>query len=526
MRTVSAFQLNHPGAARYALLLFLLLLFVAPLPARTQNIPPFNEACQKAGNCPIGSRCDPNPTDKTMPKGNDQCASGDCEESTLEERGQSVWVCDCDEISIISDSESCAQRFGGTEDDWHCVDGTNVASDVSYGLDICQKDDDPSVVHFPIDPQNPNAINFLLSPSQSVVAEEIQGIIRAPQPRVRIPGLTFTDPEVIKRSARIESDGRTYIYMPYIGEYLAAAYRYAIVAGTVLVLIMFIVGGLDWVLAKDSGRIENAKKRFTRGTAGLLLLLSSYVLLYSINPELVEFRSLRLRYVDREEFDGSEATGEVPAAGIGNCGGAVGKKQKLFPGLDGTLHAFARYSTKYGDTCEKTVRPKAIIVHYTAWPEKTTAAAVVRDWANPESTGAICQIIVERDGKVYQITDSLEEKVICQGSKNGQNWNTGGIGIEVMAKDENELLRNEAQKQAVINLINNLASHYNIPKTNDVNNLMLYTRGGIFSHQQITRCQDATNQKQDAGERYMRDIFEGIGGIYIDWTNNPDCQHS
>ena len=49
-------------------------------------------------------------------------------------------------------------------------------------------------------------------------------------------------------------------------------------------------------------------------------------------------------------------------------------------------------------------------------------------------------------------------------------------------------------------------------------------KGGVFSHQQITKCEGAANQKIDPGEEYMKKIFELMGSDYVDWTKDSRCQ--
>jgi hypothetical protein len=108
-----------------------------------------------------------------------------------------------------------------------------------------------------------------------------------------------------------------YLLIPWIGQYIAAIYKYAIGIVGVLAGIMIVVGGLLWLTAGGSaGRVSTAKSFIESSLVGLVIALTSYLLLYVINPNLVEFESLRVRYIERVEFVQNELlTTTVDTAG-------------------------------------------------------------------------------------------------------------------------------------------------------------------------------------------------------------------
>lgn len=345
----------------------------------------------------------------------------------------------------------------------------------------------------------------------------------APTLQINIPTL---QPFTTKGMTQPDEEG--YVYIPFIGQYIAGIYTWAVGIAGLIAVVLIIMGGFVYLTSGGNAqRTQEGKDRITSALFGLLLLLGSYVLLYTINPDLVKFKSLRIKIIERKQWDDSIAVGEK-GVGAGNCGGVNGQTQELASGLglSGDLHRYASYSTKYGSTCEKSVTPKAIILHYTGTNPSATAAGVVKDWSSPSSPGVICQIIVDGAGNTYQVTDKIEEHVVCHGSSSGFNYNDGGIGIEIMGANTQELLANEAQKQAVIALVKKIATKYSLPLTNSVDNL-LNGAGGIFTHQQITKCEGAPNRKSDPGEEYAKIILEdakGMSGAYIDWSSDSRCQ--
>ena len=144
-----------------------------------------------------------------------------------------------------------------------------------------------------------------------LVFDETQLIIQQPQPRITIPGLQFSDPEELRQLIVREPDGSVYIQIPFLGQYLAAVYQWAVAAAGIIAVLVLIFSGVQWmmpgnvitnILTKAGGERQEesqnkAKKRIAGALIGLVLAVGSYVILYSINPDLVEFKSLRIPYI-------------------------------------------------------------------------------------------------------------------------------------------------------------------------------------------------------------------------------------
>lgn len=128
-----------------------------------------------------------------------------------------------------------------------------------------------------------------LAPTQ----DELLEIVGKPQPRITIPGVSFSDP-VVKNE-----EGRKYLYIPFLGNYISAVYKYGVVAVSVAAVIMVIVSGVIWTTsAGNSEQVNKAKSTLSKAIIGLLIAVGSYTILFTINPELVIFKSLRVRYVE------------------------------------------------------------------------------------------------------------------------------------------------------------------------------------------------------------------------------------
>jgi hypothetical protein len=84
-----------------------------------------------------------------------------------------------------------------------------------------------------------------------------------------------------------------------LGLYLAAAYRFLLIAGATIAVVMLMVGGLEYVISGGSSkRVEKAKHRIRGAIVGLILLFAAYDLAFLISPQTVMFQSLDLANVD------------------------------------------------------------------------------------------------------------------------------------------------------------------------------------------------------------------------------------
>ena len=103
-----------------------------------------------------------------------------------------------------------------------------------------------------------------------------------------------------------------YLWVPWIGQYIAAIYKYAIGIVGILAGIMIVIGGLLWLTAGGAAdRVSTAKSFIESSLVGLVIALTSYLLLYAINPNLVGFESLKVKYIEQVDWP------TVVEAGIG-----------------------------------------------------------------------------------------------------------------------------------------------------------------------------------------------------------------
>jgi len=146
---------------------------------------------------------------------------------------------------------------------------------------------------------------LFLCPVEALALDPSTPTWTIPTPKITIPGMkTFSPPQQCTGS-----DGQQAYCIPWIGEYLAAIYKYAIGIVGIVAAIMLMVGGIVWLTAGGNAtQVSNAQSYITASLTGLVLALLSYTLLYTINPDLVSFKPIKVKMV-----------ANVPISGMQNC---------------------------------------------------------------------------------------------------------------------------------------------------------------------------------------------------------------
>lgn len=324
---------------------------------------------------------------------NDQCKSDDCETSTKVSNitGKPISYCDCGEINYDDDGEddespSCAAAYGGAATDWRCIDGTTATWDLDYCLRV--QNTFPNIddnVKTPIVPKDPSFWDYALDPELAISVTKIEGLINTPEPRIAIPGLSFTDKDKL---TQVDAGGNVYLSIPFLGEYIAAIYKYAVGVAGIVSVIVIIISGIQWMTpgnlsitgeGDQKQTVNNAKKRIMGAVIGLLLSVGSYTLLYNINPELVSFRNLKVLYIKGQPVHGpgedESAIKTITSIGQASEKGAPAIDAEAAKGICFPLSksSFSKISWNFGGERAKGARCHSGIDIYTKPPGQLVA---------------------------------------------------------------------------------------------------------------------------------------------------------
>lgn len=178
--------------------------------------------------------------------------------------------------------------------------------------------------------------------------------------------------------------------IPWIGEYITAIYNYAIGIVGILAAVVLMFGGILWLTAGGSAeKIGNAKSWIGAALTGLVLTLASYMILNTINPDLLKFKPIEVLITPdvSEKIDTSRYSDCEWSHGLGSVHGErsrienhavcekLAKNSKFYKHTNS--NTISNYSTCYckqiailGYVWASTCSNKAPNVNYCATPNK------------------------------------------------------------------------------------------------------------------------------------------------------------
>jgi hypothetical protein len=128
-------------------------------------------------------------------------------------------------------------------------------------------------------------------------------------PKFDIPQLQITIPTLNLSAVTCTSnnDGTYHCDIPWVAEYIKAIYNYGLDIAGILAAIMLMAGGVLWLIsAGDASKVTQAKELITGSIIGLLILVSSYIILTQINPSLMQFYPIGIGTIKKLEFQLAE----------------------------------------------------------------------------------------------------------------------------------------------------------------------------------------------------------------------------
>ncbi len=122
-----------------------------------------------------------------------------------------------------------------------------------------------------------------------------------PDLQIKIPGLTLTPTDQIVTEKN--DDGSYGVSIPWIAEYIEAIYNYGLGIVGILAALVLMGGGVLWLISGgDVSKITQAKEMIIGSIVGMMIMASSYIILYQINPELTRLKNVELGGFAREAF--------------------------------------------------------------------------------------------------------------------------------------------------------------------------------------------------------------------------------
>jgi len=197
---------------------------------------------------------------------------------------------DCAAKTQAATPIGCCQRSNGCSDNISQTDCSKSYSGASWVQDgTCGQGCKVTASPTPTTPTEP-VINF-----QPV----------KPKLQIDIPTVHFSDIKVQGEK------GSRYIDIPFLAEYISGVFNYALGFLAMLAVVMIMIGGLKYIMAHgDAGAIGRAKSMISNAVFGLILGLSSFLILKSVSPNLTELSTLRVAYLEKSTIE-IKAEGEA-----------------------------------------------------------------------------------------------------------------------------------------------------------------------------------------------------------------------
>ncbi|MFH0988041.1 MAG: hypothetical protein V1763_01580 [Parcubacteria group bacterium] len=147
------------------------------------------------------------------------------------------------------------------------------------------------------------------------------------------------------------------LVIPWIAQYISAAYKYAVVLGSVIAVVSMMFGGIMYVVAgANASMVSKAHEMIKGPVLGLVLLLGSYLLLQTVNPNLVYLQPIEIPVVKQATIAGTycsqmDAEGFVPEGDWrveGTCGKTFPLKSKDGSKSAGSQNCVSDYCSPSG----------------------------------------------------------------------------------------------------------------------------------------------------------------------------------
>lgn len=92
-------------------------------------------------------------------------------------------------------------------------------------------------------------------------------------------------------------------------QYINIAYKYALGIGVIVMIVVIVFSGIQWMLSGAISSINDSKDRIKNAALGLLLLFGANTILYTINPQLLSMKLPPMHAIRPEKFEVAQTAG-------------------------------------------------------------------------------------------------------------------------------------------------------------------------------------------------------------------------
>jgi hypothetical protein len=168
----------------------------------------------------------------------------------------------------------------------------------------------------------------IASPAAVATDAQKKSLDYYPEVQIPVPGSDLNKASTTVGSYKETNVAGTitgYMYSNLLPRYIRTLYDYGLMIAGILAAIVLMGGGLIWLTSGgDSGKVTQAKELITGSISGLVILLAAWIILNTINPDLINLKAVKTEVVRRATFCCDPVSGNAPLGSGGNC--TTGKK--------------------------------------------------------------------------------------------------------------------------------------------------------------------------------------------------------
>lgn len=148
------------------------------------------------------------------------------------------------------------------------------------------------------------AMSFALAAWPAGASAQTEKNLLQFEPQIQIPNSAF-DSASVKVSTYDPATGE--LNSDLLAKYIQAFYNYGMAIVGILAAIVLMGGGVLWLTSGgDSGKIGQAKELIMGSIIGTGILFSSWIILNTVNPELLNFRAIKVMGIAPVSYDGAD----------------------------------------------------------------------------------------------------------------------------------------------------------------------------------------------------------------------------
>ncbi|MDO8584374.1 MAG: peptidoglycan recognition family protein [bacterium] len=277
-------------------------------------------------------------------------------------------------------------------------------------------------------PNDPIEVTAWLDSYKNPEAKEPVAKMETPKLSVPIPGLTFNQPYQ-------QGD---YVFIPFLADYINAAYKYAVAIAIIAAIVMVVYGGFRYLIGSAAGDVKKGKTIIVDAIAGMIIVLGAFLMLNVVNPATTFMGAIKVLSIrpleDTHTCDDPSVCTPTPTKTTqrGNCQSdkALAELNRTAP-INFSLFGQVDAKTSKRDPNLKNIT--RIVIHNGG----TSAKQNNSTW---QTAAASAHYTIERDGTIYQHV-----------GENCSAWhatvaNANSIGIELNIKIISVVVGNQTVK--------------------------------------------------------------------------------